>query len=94
MKKAPLVAAFAASLSFGISSLCLAADGAPAAEARVAEEQILGAGDDEARFLAYQPFTREIAASVVVKSSLDQALAESGVPAVTLMEALRAFARR
>jgi len=92
MKKAPLVAAFAASLSFGISSLCLAADGAPAEEARVAEEQILGAGDDEARFLAYQPFTREIAASVVVKSSLDQALAESGVPAVTLMEALRAFA--
>ena len=63
----------------------------PADEARVAEEQLLGSADEEARFLAYQPFTREIASSVVVSTSLEQALADSGVPAATLLEALRAF---
>jgi len=92
MKKASLAAAFAASLSVGSVSLCLAAEGAPADEARVAEEQLLGSADEEARFGAYQPFTREIAASVVVKTSLDQALDDLGVPAATLLEAQRAFA--
>jgi len=92
MKKASLVAAFAASLSFGPMSLCLAADGRPAEAARVDEERLLGSADEEERFLAHQPFTREIAASVVVRTSLDQALAESGVPGATLLEALRAFA--
>lgn len=92
MKKASLAAAFAASLSVSPVSLCLAAEGAPADEARVAEEQLLGSADEEARFLGYQPFTREIAASVVVSTSLDQALADSGVPAATLLEAVRAFA--
>ena len=72
-------------------SLCQAAEGSPVDEARVAEEQLLGSADEEARFLAYQPFTREIASSVVVSTSLDQALADSGVPAATLLEALRAF---
>lgn len=91
MKKASLAAAFAASLSLNPVSLSLAAEDAPVDEARVAEEQLLGAADEEARFLAYQPFTREIAASVVVKTSLDQALDDLGVPAATLLEALRAF---
>jgi murein DD-endopeptidase MepM/ murein hydrolase activator NlpD len=91
MKKASLAAAFAASFCLSPVSLCLAADGAPVDEARVAEEQLLGSADEEARFLAYQPFTREIAASVVVKASLDQALADLGVPAATMLEALRAF---
>ncbi|MPZ31537.1 MAG: peptidoglycan DD-metalloendopeptidase family protein [Rhodospirillales bacterium] len=91
MKKASLAAAFAASLSLSPVSLCQAAEGTPADEARVAEEQLLGSADEEARFLAYQPFTREIAASVVVSTSLDQALADSGVPAATLLEAMRAF---
>ena len=72
-------------------SLCLAAEGVPVDEARVAEEQLLGAADEEARFLAYQPFTREIASSVVVSTSLEQALADFGVPAATMLEALRAF---
>ena len=49
----------------------LADSGVPVDEARVAEEQLLGAADEEARFLAYQPFTREIASSVVVSTSLD-----------------------
>ena len=80
MKKASLAAAFAASLSLGSMSVCQAAEGAPVEDARAAEERVLDSADDDARLLAYQPFTREIAASVVVKTSLDQALANSGVP--------------
>jgi murein DD-endopeptidase MepM/ murein hydrolase activator NlpD len=91
MKKASLAAAFAASLCLSPMSLCLAAEGVPVDETRVAEEQLLGSDDEEARFLAYQPFTREIASSVVVKTSLDQALGDLGVPAAILLEALRAF---
>src|SRR4029077_18925166 len=71
MKKASLAAAFAASLCLNPLSFCLAAEDAPAGEARVAEEQLLGAADEEARFLSLQPFTRELAASVVIKTSLD-----------------------
>lgn len=91
MKKASLAAAFAASLCLNPLSLCLAAEDAPAGEARVAEEQLLGAADEETRFLSLQPFTREIAASAVIKTSLDQALNDLGVPAATMLEALRAF---
>jgi murein DD-endopeptidase MepM/ murein hydrolase activator NlpD len=91
MKKASLAAAFAASLCLSPMSFCLAAEGAPADDARVAEERLLGSADEEERFLAYQPFTREVAASVVVKTSLDQALGDLGVPGATLLEALRAF---
>ena len=80
MKKASLAAAFAASLSLGSMPVCQAAEGAPVEDARAAEERVLDSADDDARFLAYQPFTREIAASVVVKTSLDQALADLGVP--------------
>jgi murein DD-endopeptidase MepM/ murein hydrolase activator NlpD len=90
-KKASLAAAFAASFSLSSVSPCLAAEGVPTDEARVAEEQLLGAADEEARFVAYQPFTREIAASVAIKTSLDQALDDLGVPAATMLEALRAF---
>ena len=92
MKKASLAAAFAASLSLGSMPVCQAAEGAPVEDARIAEERVLGSADDDARFLAYQPFTREIAASVVVKTSLDRALAESGVPGATMLEALCALA--
>jgi murein DD-endopeptidase MepM/ murein hydrolase activator NlpD len=90
-KKASLAAAFAASFSLSSASLSLAAEGVPADEARVAEEQLLGAADEEARFLSYQPFTREIAASVAIKTSFDQGLDDLGVPAATLLEALQAF---
>ena len=91
MKKASLAAAFAASFCLSPVSLCLAAEGAPADEARVAEEQLLGDAGEEARFAAYQPFTREIASNVVIKASVDQALDDLGVPAATMLEALRAF---
>jgi murein DD-endopeptidase MepM/ murein hydrolase activator NlpD len=91
MKKASLAAAFAASLSLSPVSLCQAIEGVPVDEARVAEELLLGSADEEARFLAYLPFTREIASSVVVSTSFEQALADSGVPAAILLEAMRAF---
>src|SRR5262245_15252269 len=92
MKKASLAAAFAASISLASVSPCPAADSTPADEARVAEEQLLGVADEEARFAAYQPFTREIVSTAVVTTSLDQALADSGVPSATMLEALRALA--
>src|SRR5258708_3501706 len=90
MKKASLTAAFVASLSFGSMS-AMAAEDAPLEEARFAEQRLLGSADEEARYLVYQPFTREIAASVVVSTSLDAALADAALPAATLLEALRAF---
>jgi murein DD-endopeptidase MepM/ murein hydrolase activator NlpD len=91
MKKASLAAAFAASISFSPVSPCQANEDVPAGEARVAEEKLLGAVDEEARFESLQPFTREIASNIVVSTSLEQALLASGVPAATLLEALRAF---
>ena len=91
VKKASLAAAFASSLSLGSLPVCQAAEGAPVEDARAAEERVLGSADDDTRFLAYQPFTREIAASVVVKISLDQALAEFGLPGATMLAALRAL---
>ena len=94
MKRASLAAAaLAASLSVSLGSVSVsaAADNAPLEEARFAEEQVLGPADEDARYLAYQPFTREIALNVVVAESLDGALAETGIPAATLLEAWRAF---
>src|SRR5437867_4068280 len=92
MKKASLTAAFVASLSLslGSTSVCSAAD-ALLEEARIAEEGLLGAADEDARYLANQPFTREIAVSFVVSTSLDAALADAAVPAANMLEALRAF---
>jgi len=92
MKKASLVAAFAASFSLGSVSLCLAADdvaeGAPADESRVAEEQLLDATDEEvARFLILQPGTREVAAEAVIGSLLDEALPDLDAPAVIMPRA-------
>ncbi len=92
MKKASLPA-FVASLclSVGSVSVCAAAEDATLHEARIAEEQVLGAADEEARYFALQPFTREIAVNVVVATTLDVALADAAVPAATMLEALRAF---
>jgi murein DD-endopeptidase MepM/ murein hydrolase activator NlpD len=86
MKRASLAAAFAASLLLGSVSACIAAD-----EARAAEERLLGSADEAAQFAAYQPFTREIAATGVVSGSLDAALAKAGVPAGTMLEARQAL---
>jgi murein DD-endopeptidase MepM/ murein hydrolase activator NlpD len=87
MQRASLAAAFAASLLLASVSAALAAD-----EARVVEERLLGSADEASQVAAYQPFTREIAATGVVGRSLDAALAEAGVPAATMLEARQAFA--
>jgi murein DD-endopeptidase MepM/ murein hydrolase activator NlpD len=92
MKKASLAAAFAASLSFGWMSAGFAADDRPAEDALVAEERLLGAADDEARFSSYQPFTREIAVDVVVQTTAEAALGDAAAPMATMLEALHAFA--
>ncbi|MGZ5904300.1 MAG: M23 family metallopeptidase, partial [Reyranella sp.] len=87
MKRASLATAFAASLFLGSVSACIAAD-----EARASEERLLGSADEAAQFAAYQPFTRELAASGSVSGSLDASLAAAGVPAATMLEAREALA--
>jgi murein DD-endopeptidase MepM/ murein hydrolase activator NlpD len=86
MKRASLAAAFTASLFLASGSACIAAD-----EALASEERLLGSADEAARFAAYQPFTREIAASGGVSGSLDASLAAAGVPAATMLEARQAL---
>ena len=93
MTRASFAAAFAASLSFGFVSVSSAADGGlPLADGRVAEERLLGSADEDAQYLACQPFTREIAADGVVSQSLDASLAKAGVPAAAMLEARQALA--
>jgi murein DD-endopeptidase MepM/ murein hydrolase activator NlpD len=93
MSRASFAAAFAASLSFGFVSVSGAADGGlSSADGRVAEERLLGSADEDAQYLACQPFTREIAADGVVSQSLDAALAKAGVPAAAMLEARQALA--
>lgn len=91
MKKASLAAASAASFFLSSMSLSLANENALADESRVAEEQLLGTADERVRLLSLQPFTREIASTIVVSTSLDQALTDSGVPAATMLEVLQAL---
>ena len=94
MQRASLAAAFAASLFLGSMSAAVAADNDNASleDARVAEERLLGSADEDARYLACQPFTRQIAAGGIVAQSFDASLAEAGVPAAAMLEALRALA--
>ena len=94
MKKASLPAAFVASLylSLGSVSVGAAAEDATLDEARIAEEHVLGSAGEEARYLACQPFTREMAVTVFVSTSIDAALADTAVPATVLREALHALA--
>ena len=87
MKRASLAAAFAVSLVFGFASPSVAAD-----DALVAEERLLGSDDEEVRYLACLPFTRERAASGVISGSFDASLAQAGMPAATLLGARQALA--
>ena len=91
MIRASFAAAFAASLSFGFMSAASAADGG-LPDARVAEERLLGSADEDAQYLARQPFTREIAADGVVSQSFDASLATAGVPAAAMLEVRQALA--
>ena len=92
MKKASLATAVAAWALLGSFASTRAAENPADELARAAEEQVLGSADDEARFQAYQPFTREIAVTAVVTSTLDEAVGRSGLPNVVAYEALRALA--
>jgi murein DD-endopeptidase MepM/ murein hydrolase activator NlpD len=97
MKRASLVAAFAASLVFGPGSIGNAADDARRddvnrEEAQLAEERLLGSDDEAARLSALQLFTREIGAGGIVGQSFDASLAEAGVPAAAMLEAREALA--
>jgi murein DD-endopeptidase MepM/ murein hydrolase activator NlpD len=87
MKRASLAAAFAASLVFGSASAAVAIDGAS-----VAAERLLGSADEQARYLALEPFTREIGAFGIVSDSLDASLARAGVPAAAMLGARQALA--
>lgn len=93
MKRTSHAAALAASLVFGSLVTAVAADDRayddmPFETARTAEERLLGSDDEAARFIAHQPFTREIAAAGTVR----EALAEARVPATVLLEARQALA--
>ncbi|HEX9559141.1 MAG TPA: hypothetical protein VF991_21790, partial [Reyranella sp.] len=90
MNRASVAAAFAASLCFGSLSAAMAED-ACSEEVLAAEQRLLGDADEAARFAAYQPFTREIAADGVVTESLDASLAQAGVAAATMLEARQAL---
>ena len=77
MQRASLAAAFAASLLFGSMSAAVAADNDNASleDARVAEARLLGSADEDARYLACQPFARQIAAGGTIARSFDVSLA-------------------
>ena len=92
MQRTSLVAAFAALLSFGSISAAIAADDASFGDARMAEERLLGSADEDAQYLASQPFTREIGAGGVVAQSFDASLAAAGVPTAAMLEARQALA--
>lgn len=69
-----------------------AADGPPVDEATIAEQTLLGDAEEEARFLACLPFTRQIVREGVVDSSFDEAVAVAGVPSSAMREARAALA--
>src|SRR5215470_16395524 len=52
----------------------VAPNGDPPNEAAISEQQLLGLGDEDDRFAAYQPFTREIGVGGVISSSFDDAV--------------------
>jgi murein DD-endopeptidase MepM/ murein hydrolase activator NlpD len=90
--RAWLVGTFAASLVFGPSSMGIAADDARLQQARGAEQRLLGSDDEEARYAACQPFTREITIEGIFEKSFDASLTKAGVPAAVKLEARRALA--
>jgi murein DD-endopeptidase MepM/ murein hydrolase activator NlpD len=91
MKRASLAAAFAASMIVGYASFDVAAQDNHPDEAAIAEQRLLGCDDEDERFAAYQPFTREIGVEGIVQDSLDPALQNAGVPAADMLEARQAL---
>lgn len=60
-------------------------------EATTEAERLLGSDDEEARAQALLPFTRSLSASGAVVGSLAESAAAAGVPAATMLDALRAL---
>jgi len=92
MKKASLAAAVVAWFVSGPAFAGQADEEARAAEARSAEQSLLGSADEARRLADYQIFTREIAVDSLVLDTFDAAVAEAGVAAATMLEARQAFA--
>ena len=68
MQRTSLAAAFAGSLSAAVAA---DNDNVYLADARVAAERLLGSADEDARYLACQPFTRQIVAGGSIAQSFD-----------------------
>jgi len=64
---------------------------AETSEATVAEERLLGSGDEDARAQELLPFTRTYGVSGVVVGSLAASTAGAGVPPAAMLEARRAW---
>ena len=52
----------------------------------------MGSDDDDDRFAAYQPFTREIGIDQVLSNSFDEAISHAAVPAAAMLKAKQALA--
>lgn len=85
-------AALAAILWLGTVSPGVA-QSAQTAEATIAEEQLLGATDEEARAQALLPFSRSLTVSGSVAGTLVESVSSAGVPASTMLPALHALER-
>ena len=72
----------------------VATEDSPPGEAAIAEQRLLGSDDEDDRFAAYQPFTREIGVDGVISDSFDEAISHAAVPAATILEAKRALPQR
>jgi murein DD-endopeptidase MepM/ murein hydrolase activator NlpD len=84
------LAAFFMVLGLGAQSPALAQP-AETSEATVAEERLLGSGDEEQRAQALLPFTRTYGVSGTVSGSLARSAAGAGVPPAAMLEARRAW---
>jgi murein DD-endopeptidase MepM/ murein hydrolase activator NlpD len=89
LSRASLVAAFAAWLTCGLTSNCIAADDVRPEEARAAEQSLLGSDDEAARLADCRPVTGEIAVQGALDGSFDDSLTGAGVPAVVTLEVVR-----
>lgn len=90
MIKLSPAAALAAFLGLGAVSPGFA-QSAQTAEATIAEEQLLGSADEEARTQALLPFTRSLGTSGIVAGSLAESTAAAGIPPAVMLDALRAL---
>jgi murein DD-endopeptidase MepM/ murein hydrolase activator NlpD len=61
-------------------------------EAAIAEQRLLGSDDEDDRFAAYQPFTREIGVDGVISNSFDEAISHAAIPAAAMLKAKQALA--